>query len=95
MTSQQRGAKTRAVNLERARMYLETTKPAHDKVEKILNRLLLRENIRLRFVGPMRLKNGATGARLMAIDFGGLGYTVHIDGYKRPHHYSSKFWEVA
>jgi hypothetical protein len=95
MTPQQRAAKTRAFNQAGKRLYEEVSKPAHEKVEKILNRLLLREDIRLRFVGPMRLKGGVTGARLIAIDFGGLGFTVHIDGYKTVKHYSSQFWEVV
>jgi hypothetical protein len=95
MTPQQRAAKTRAFNRAGVRLYLETSKPAHEKVEKILNRLLLREDIRLRFVGPMRLKGGVTGGRLMAVDFGGLGFSVHIDGYKTVKHYASSFWEVV
>jgi hypothetical protein len=31
----------------------------------------------------------------VAIDHGGLGFTVHIDGYKRPKHHSSQFWDLA
>ncbi len=94
MTPQQRAAETRAFNRESKRLYEEISKPAHEKVEKILNCLLLRENVRLRWVGPWKLKNGATQGRLMKIDFGGLGFTVHIDGYKNVKHYSSQFWEV-
>jgi hypothetical protein len=95
MTPQQRAARTRAINREGRRLYEEISKPAHKKVEKVLNGLLGGQNIRLRYTGPMRLKNGATGARLMKIDFGGLGFTVHIDGYKTVKHYASGFWEVA
>ncbi len=94
ITPQQRAAKTRAFNRESKRLYYEISKPAHEKVEKILNRLLLGENIRLKWIGKWRLKNGVTGARLMKINCGGLGFTVHIDGYKTVKHYSSQFWEV-
>ena len=95
ITPQQRAAKTRAFNRERKRLYEEISKPAHEKVEKVLNRLLQGHDVRLKWVGKWRLKNGATRARLMKIDFGGLGFTVHIDGYKTVKHYSSQFWEVA
>lgn len=95
ITPQQRGAKTRAMNRAGKKMYEEISKPAHEKVEKILNHLLSHEDIRLRFTGQWRLKGGVTGGRLMAIDFGGLGFTVHIDGYKTLKHYSSSFWEVV
>lgn len=95
MTPQQRAAKTRAFNLSCKRLYEEVSKPAHEKVEKILNRLLQGENIRLKWTGNWPLKNGVTGARLMKIDFAGLGFTVHIDGYKQAKHYSSRFWEVV
>lgn len=94
MTPGQRAAKTRAINREGKRLYEEVSKPANEKVEKVLNRLLHAHDIRLRWVGKWRLKNGVTGARLMKIDFGGLGFTVHIDGYKTVKHYSSRFWEV-
>lgn len=95
MTPQQRSARTRAINREGVRLYEEVTKPAHEKVEKVLNCLLLGHDIRLKWVGKWRLKNGVTGARLMKIDFGGLGFTVRIDGYKTTKHYSSGFWEVV
>jgi hypothetical protein len=95
MTPQQRAAKTRAINRESKRLYEEVSKPAHEKIEKILNRLLVGHDIRLKWVGKWRLKNGVTGARLMKIDFGGLGFAVHIDGYKTVKHYSSRFWEVV
>jgi hypothetical protein len=95
MTPQQRAAKTRAINRESKRLYEEFSKPAHEKVAKVLNRLLPQHDIRLRWVGKWRLKNGALGARLMKIDFGGLGFTVHIDGYATVKHYSSHFWEVV
>ena len=95
MSPQQRAAKTKAFNLECKRLYEEFTKPAHEKVEKILNHLLVGSDIRLKWVGKWRLKNGVTGARLMKIDCGGLGFTVHIDGYKTVKHYSSRLWEIV
>jgi hypothetical protein len=95
ITPQQRAAKTRALNQESKRLYEEISKPAHEKVERVLNRLLMKHDIRLKWAGPWRLKNGVTSARLAKIDFGGLGFTVHIDGYKTPKHYSSQFWEVV
>ena len=95
MTPQQRAARTRAINRERRRLYEEISKPAHEKVEKVLNGLFQAHDVRLKWVGKWRLKNGVTGARLMKIDFGGLGFTVHIDGYKTVKHYASGFWEVA
>ena len=94
MTPQQRAAKTRAANQERHRLYEEISKPAHEKVEKILNRLLVCENIRLKWAGKWRLKNGVTGARLLKISHGGLSFTVHIEGYKTVKQYSAQFWEV-
>ncbi len=94
MTPQQRAAKTRAANRDAKRLYDEYSKPAHEKVEKVLNRLLVQEDIRLKWVGKWRLKNGVTEARLMKISSGGLGFTVHIDGYKAIKKYSSHFWEV-
>lgn len=93
-TPQQRAAETRRRNDAGQRMYEEITKPAHDKVEKVLNFLLLGSNVRVRMVGPFRLKGGVTEGRLMKIDHGGLGFTVHIDGYKDVKHYSSSFWEL-
>ena len=95
MTPQQRAAKTRAFNRATKILYEEVGKPAHEKVEKILNRLLRDENIRLRWVGKWRLKNGVTQARLMKVAFGGLSFWVHIDGYKTIKRYSSSFWEVV
>ena len=95
MTPQQRAAKTRAFNRESKKLYEEISKPAHEKVEKILNRFLSAHDVRLKWIGPWRLKNGVASARLAAIDHGGLGFTVHIDGYKTVKHYSSQFWEVA
>jgi hypothetical protein len=91
---QQRAALTRSKNLANKKLYEEYTKPAHQKVEKVLNILLGAHDVRLKWVGNWRLKNGVTGARLMKIDFGGLGFTVHIDGYKTVKHYSSRFWDV-
>jgi len=95
MTPQQRAAKTRAFNAASKRLYEEVSKPAHEKVEKILNSLLGAHDIRLRWIGPWHLKNGVTEARLMAIDFGGLGFTVDIVGYRTLRHYSSQFWELV
>jgi hypothetical protein len=95
MTPQQRAAKTRASNRAYKRLYEEISKPAHQKVEKLLNGFLVRHDVRLRWVGPWRLKRGVTSARLFSIDHGGLGFTVHIDGYSLPKHYSSQFWEIA
>ena len=95
MTPGQRAAKTRAFNLECKRLYVEFTKPAHEMVEKILNHLLAGSDIRLKWVGKWRLKRGATRARLMKINCGGLGFVVQIDGYKTVKHYSSRFWEVV
>lgn len=92
---QQRAADTRNRNRENKKLYEEVSKPAHEKVEKVLNSLLLAQDIRLRFVGPWRLKGGVTGGRLMAIAFGGLELTVHIDGYKGVNKFASRFWEVA
>jgi len=95
ITPQQRAAKTRAASRNAKWLYENLNKPAHEKVEKILNGLLGGQNIRLRWAGESRLKGGVTGARLMKIDFGGLGFTVHIDGYKTIKNYSSRFWEVV
>ena len=95
ITPQQRAAKTRAFNRAGQKMYEEVTKVAHQKVEMVLNHLLLSHDIRLSFVGPMRLKRGVTEGRLMAIAFGGLSFLVHIDGYKTVMRYSSRFWEVV
>ena len=95
MTPQQRAAKTRAFNRDSKRLYEEVSKPAHEKVERVLNQLLGMHDIRLKWVGKWRLKNGVTGARLMKIEFGGLGFWVHIDGYKTIKRYSSSFWEIA
>ena len=94
MTPQQRAAKTRALNAAGKRFYEEVSKPAHDKIEKILNDLLLGEDIRLKWVGNWRLKNGVTEGRLVKIGFGGLDFTVHVDGYKDVKVYSSSYWEV-
>jgi hypothetical protein len=94
MTPQQRAAKTRKFNRDCRRLYEEVSKPAHEKVEKVLNHLLVGQNIRLKWVGKWRLKNGVTEGRLMKINHAGLGFTVHIDGYKNVKHYSSQFWEV-
>jgi len=94
MTPQQRAAKTRAFNRAGQKLYEEVSKPAHEKVEQILNRLLSAEDIRLRYVGPWRLKGGVTEARLMSIGFGGLQFTVHVDGYRTLKTYASSFWEV-
>jgi hypothetical protein len=95
MTPQKRAAKTRAANLAGKRLYEEISRPAHEKVEKVLNRILLAHGIRLNWVGPWRLKNGVTGARLAKIYFGGLSFDVHIDGYKTVQRHSSQFWEVV
>lgn len=95
MTPQQRAAKTRAFNRDSKRLYEEISKPAHEKVEKVLNRFLEGADVRLEWVGPGRLKNGVTGARLMKVAFGGLSFTVYIDGYKTVKRYSSCFWELA
>jgi hypothetical protein len=95
MTPQQRAAKTRAFNRDSKRLYEEISKPAHEKVEKVLNRFLLAHDVRLKWVGPWRLKNGVTSARLAKIAFGGLDFTVHIDGYETVKRYSSQFWEVV
>jgi len=94
MTPQQRAAKTRKFNQDSRRLYEEVSKPAHEKVEKILNRFLMRNRIPLRFVGPWRLKNGVTAGRLLSIEFGGLSFNVLPDGYKNAKRYSSSFWEV-
>jgi hypothetical protein len=94
ITPQQRAAKTRAFNRECKLLYEEVTKPAHEKVEKILNRLLQIQNIRIKWVGNWKLKNGATHARLLKIEFGGLTFLVHIDGYKEDKRFSSSFWEI-
>lgn len=96
ISPQQRGARTRARNRMYQKLYETTTKPAHEKVEKVLNHLLIGANVRLRIAAgfPFRLKHGVVGARLMAVDHGGLGFTVHIDGYKDVKHYSSAFWEL-
>lgn len=95
LTPQQRAAKTRGMNRENKRLYEEVTKPANMKVEKILNRMLRERDVRLRFVGSWRLKEGVTAGRLMAIAFGGLEFTVHVDGYKDVKKYASRFWEVV
>ena len=95
MTPQQRAAKTRAFNRDSKRLYEEISKPAHEKVERLLNSSLAISDVRLKWVGPWRLKNGVTSARLVKIAFGGLDFTVHIDGYKTAKRYSSQFWEVV
>lgn len=95
MTPQQRAAKTRKERQDSHRLYLETIKPADKKVEKLLNHFLLGANVRVRMVGPFRLKGGVNEGRLMKIDHGGLGFTVHIDGYKDVKHYASSFWELV
>lgn len=94
MTPQQRAAKTRRQNREGWRLYNEVSKPAHEKVEKLLNYFLRRYMVRVKWVGKWRLKNGVTEARLLKVDHAGLGFTVLIDGYRQPKHYSSQFWEV-
>lgn len=93
-TPQQRAAETRKNNRAGLRLYEEVTKPAHAKVEKLMNSFLLGADVRVKYVGNSRLKGGVTEARLAAIDHGGLGFTVHIDGYKAPQHYASSFWEL-
>jgi hypothetical protein len=95
ITPQQRAAKTRQQNRANQRLYEEVSKPAHEKVEKILNGFLLGGNVRLKWVGKWRLKNNVTGGRLMKIAFGGLSFVVHIDGYRTTKRYSSQFWEVV
>jgi hypothetical protein len=94
ITPQQRAAKTRAVNREGKRLYEEVSKPAHEKVEKILNALLQTNEVRMRFVGPFILTRGVVTGRLMAICFGGLGLYILPDGYKHARHYAADFWEV-
>jgi hypothetical protein len=94
ITPQQRAAKTRSINKSSRMLYEEISKPAHEKVEKILNNLLGSNDIRIKWVGQSRLKNGVTEARLMRISHGGLGFTVHIDGYRTLKEYSSRFWDV-
>lgn len=94
MTPQQKAEKTRARNKAEHDLYVNTIKPARAKVEKVMAMLLPRHDIRLRYVGPRRLKGGATGGRLMGTAFGGLQFTVHIGGYKTPQTYASSFWEL-
>ena len=95
MTPQERAAKTRRQNRDNRRMYEEVSRPAHQKVEAVLNGLLLSHDVRLNWAGNRRLKNGVKEARLVRIDHGGLGFTVQIDGYKTEKKYSSRFWEVV
>jgi len=95
ITPQQRAAKTRATNREYKRFYEEVSKPAHEKIEKVLNRLLQTHWVALKFVGPWRLKNGAMTGRLVSIGFGGLRLTVLPDGYKHARQYAASFWEVV
>lgn len=94
MIPQQRASKTRAENKALKELYETVTKPAHRKVEVLLNKFLKRLRVRVKWVGPWRLKHGVISARLLAINHGGLGFTVLIDGYKRKKHYSSSFWEL-
>jgi hypothetical protein len=95
MTPQQRAVKTRAANQASKRLYEEVSKPAHEKVEKVLNRLLQSNKVTMRFVGPWLLKNRVTTGRLISIGFGGLWMTVLPDGYKRARPYAASLWEVA
>lgn len=94
MTPQQRAAKTRAFNQEGKRLYYEVSKPAHEKVEKVLNKLLQYKKVMMKFVGPWTLRNGVTTGRLISIAFGGLSMTVLPDGYKHARSYATSFWEV-
>jgi hypothetical protein len=94
MTPQQRGAKTRAQNLANERLYYEVSKPAHEKVEKVLNRLLRNNRVMMKSVGPWRLKNGVTTGQLISIGFGGLRVCILPDGYKHSRQYAASFWEV-
>jgi len=94
MTPQQRAAKTRAFNREGKRLYEEVSKPAHEKVEKILNKLLRSHKVTMKFVGNFPLKKGVTTGILISIGFGGLRLTVLPDGYKHARHYAAAFWEV-
>ena len=95
MTPQQRAAKTRAFNNQSKKLYEEVSKPAHEKVEKVLNNLLRSHNVQMKFVGPWPLKNGVLTGRLMSIGFGGLRLAVLPDGYKHAKHYVASFWEVV
>jgi hypothetical protein len=95
MTPQQRAAKTRAFNRDSKRLYEEWTKPAHEKVEKVLNRLLQTNKVTLRFVGNWPLKKGVTRGRLLSIEFGGLSLNVLPNGYKHPRRYAASFWEAV
>lgn len=94
MTPQQRAAKTRAFNQEGKRLYYEVSKPAHEKVEKVLNTLLRSHKVTMKFVGPWPLKKGVTTGRLISIAFGGLSVTVLPTGYKHARSYAASFWEV-
>jgi hypothetical protein len=94
MTPQQRAAKTRAMNKANARLYYEVSKPAHEKVEKVLNKLLRSQKVMMKFVGKYPLKKGVTTGRLISIAFGGLSMTVLPAGYKHARTYAASFWEV-
>lgn len=93
-TPQQRAAETRRKDRDATFFYENFSKPAHTKVEKLLNHFLLHANVRVRMVGPFRLKGGVTEGRLMKISNGGLCFTVHIDGYKHVKNYASWFCEL-
>lgn len=71
-TPQQRAAETRRRNDAGQRMYEEITKPAHDKVEKVLNFLLLGSNVRVRMVGP-------SARRLLRSNPGSTKHRAQID----------------
>jgi hypothetical protein len=94
MTAQQRAKQTRARNKLERDSYESYVKPAHEKVEKLLNSFLRTKRVRVTWKGPWPLKNGVTAGTLTKIAFGGLSFTVHIDGYKHPRGFSSSFWEV-
>ena len=94
MTPQQRAAKTRAMTRANLRLYEEVSKPAHEKVEKVLNKLLLSNTVKVKFSGACPLRNGVTTGRLISIGFGGLRLTVLPDGYKHARPYAASFWEV-
>lgn len=94
MTPQKRAARTRAANSESKRLYYEVSKPAHEKVEKVLNKLLLTNKVKVKFSGTWPLKKGVTTGRLISIAFGGLSLTVLPDGYKHARTYAASFWEV-
>jgi len=94
ITPQQRAAKTRAMNEANKRLYYEVSKPAHEKVEKVLNKLLRSNKVTVKFVGPWPLRKGVTTGRLLSISFGGLSMVVLPDGYKHARQYAASFWEV-